>query len=189
MRHTSLFPRMSLAVATIVTFGICQTSSSAPYDGAFIFPADLIAEEIIAEETPAPLAAEEFVVAPITNTADSGMTSIDFIAPTSSTQQSDFFPMIWSWMQAYPAWAGFFCVAILSSLVYFLQTMLGIEQAEDAVEMADSYMEEKQSFSQAVPEVAMHEEEMQEQGYESSHSTTPETQLEEQRTKSHSSIS
>ena len=175
---------MSLAVATIVTFGICQTSSSAPYDGAFIFPADLIAEE-----TPAPLAAEEFVVAPITNTADSGMTSIDFIAPTSSTQQSDFFPMIWSWMQAYPAWAGFFCVALLSSLVYFWQTMFRVPSMEDGVELADSYMEEKQSFSQAVPEVAMHEEEMQEQGYESSHSTTPETQLEEQRTKSHSSIS
>lgn len=62
---------------------------------------------------------------------------------------------------------------------------------EDGVELADSYMEEKQSFSQAVPEVAMHEEEMQEQGFESSYSTTPETetQLEEQRTKNHSSIS
>jgi hypothetical protein len=186
MRHTPLFSGTSLTLTLIATFGVCQTSSSAPYDGAFLFPVDLIAEE-----TPAPLTAEEFVVAPITNSADSGMTSIDFIAPTSSTQQSDFFPMIWSWMQAYPAWAGFFCVALLSSLVYFWQTMFRVPSMEDGVELADSYMEEKQSFSQAVPEVAMHEEEMQEQGYESSHSTTPETetQLEEQRTKSHSSIS
>ena len=172
MRHTSTFPSMSLALAMIATFGICQTSNATPLvEDSFIFPADLIAED-----TPATPITAAPVTMPFTFPVDGGTSSSDIIVPAPMTQQSEFFPMIWTWMQAYPAWAGFFCVAILSSLVYFLQTMLGIEQAEDVVEMADSYMEEKHTFSQAMPEVAMREEEMKEHSYESSYSSTEETE-------------
>ena len=167
MRHTHLLSKLSLAIAVIATVGICQSSFSSPGPiGPIIFAEEATGGAIILAPATEPFAFPVF----------DEIASSDMIAPLpSTTQQSTIFPMIWSWMQTYPAWAGFFCVAILSSLVYFLQTMLGVETTTTE-ELADSFMENKPSFSQAMPEVEVHEEAMQEDSYESSYDSDAETE-------------
>lgn len=168
MRHTHLLSKLSLAFSMIVMVGVCQTSTAMPGDGAIIFPADLIAEE-----TPAGSSADIMPIIPMENTVVTIDPDTAMIAPAAS-QQSDFFAMAWTWMQAYPAWAGFFCVAILMSLVHFGQTMWGEEEMEATEEFADSFMEQKPSFAEAMPEVVIPQEEVKLHSYEKTYSSTTE---------------
>ena len=168
MRHTHLLSKLSLAFSMIVMIGVCQTSTAMPGDGAIIFPADLIAEE-----TPASSSADILPIIPMETTVVTIEPDSAMIAPAAS-QQSDFFAMAWTWMQAYPAWAGFFCVAILMTLVHFGQTMWGVEEMEETQERTDSFMERKPSFSEAMPEVVIPQEEVKEHSYEKSYSSTTE---------------
>ena len=167
MRHTHLLSKLSLAMALIATAGVCQATFSAPVP---------IGPIVFAEETPTTPISMTPATEPANFTSDTPNFNIEFIAPAPLTQQSDFFPMIWSWMQTYPAWAGFFCVAILMTLVHFGQTMWGVEEMEATEERPDRFMEEKPSFSQAMPEVEVHVEEMQEDSYESSYDSDAETE-------------
>ena len=167
MRHTHLLSKLSLAFSMVVMVGVCQTSTAMPGDGAIIFPADLISEE-----TPASSNADILPIIPMETTVVTIDPNSTMIAPAAS-QQSDFFAMAWTWMQAYPAWAGFFCVAILMTLVHFGQTMWGVEEMEETQERTDSFMEEKTAFAQAMPEVVIPQE-ATEHSYEDSFSSTTE---------------
>ena len=165
MRHTHLLSKLSLAFSMVVMAGVCQTSTAMPGDGATIFPADLIAEE-----TPASSNADILPIIPMETTVVTIDPNSAMIAPATS-QQSDFIAMAWTWMQAYPAWAGFFCVAMLMTLVHFGQTMWGVEEMEETQERTDRFMEEKPTFAQAMPEVVIPQE-ATEHSYEDSFSTT-----------------
>jgi hypothetical protein len=165
MRHTHLLSKLSLAIALVATIGICQTSFSTPGPiGPIIFTEDTQANSMIDAE----------LFAPMINIANPAITSSDMIMPTATSQQSDFFAMAWTWMQAYPAWAGFFCVAILMTLVRLGQSMWGEEEMEATQERADSFMERKPSFSEAMPEVVIPQEEVKAHSYEMPYSATTE---------------
>ena len=167
MRHTGLLSKLSLAFSMIVMVGVCQTSTAMPGDGAIIFPGDLIAEE-----SPASSSADILPIIPMETTVVTIEPDSAMFAPAAS-QQSDFFAMAWTWLQAYPAWAGFFCVAILMTLVHFGQTMWGVEEMEETQERTDSFIEQKPAFAQAMPEVVIPQE-ATEHSYEDSFSSTTE---------------
>ena len=95
MRHTHLLSKLSLAFSMIVMVGVCQTSTAMPEGGAIIFPGDLIAEE-----TPASSNADILPIIPMETTVVTIDPNSAMIAPSAS-QQSDFFAMAWTWMQAY----------------------------------------------------------------------------------------
>ena len=168
MRHTHLLSKLSLAIALFATASICQASFTAP-----------IGPIVIAEETPASAATEILPVLPMeTNVIDIFAAGETPMATPTSSQQSDFFAMAWTWMQMYPAWAGFFCTAILMSLVHFGQTIWGVEEMEATEEHADHFVEEKATFAQVMPEVVIPQEEVQEHTYEISYNSASETEVE-----------
>lgn len=166
MRHTHLLSKLSLAIAFIATVGISQSSVATP---------EPIGPIIFAEETPAGSIADILPIIPMETTVVTIDPDTAMIAPAVS-QQSDFFAMAWTWMQAYPAWAGFFCVAILMSLVHFGQTLWGEEEIETTEKRADSFMEQKPAFEEAMPEVVIPQEEVKLHSYEKTYSSSDETE-------------
>ncbi len=166
MRHTHLLSKLSLALTFIATVGVCQSTFAAPGP---------IGPIIFAEDTPAGSSADILPIIPMESTVVTIDPDTAIIAPAAS-QQSDFFAMAWTWMQTYPAWAGFFCVAMLMTLVHFGQTMWGEEEMEATEERADSFMEQKPTFAQAVPEVVIPQEAVKAQSYEMSYSSSTETE-------------
>ena len=163
MRYTGLLSKLSLAFAMIVSVGVYQSSFATP---------EAFGPILFAEETPASSSADILPIIPM----ETNVVMIDpdsaMIAPAAS-QQSDIFAMAWTWMQAYPAWAGFFCVAMLMSLVHFGQKMLSVEEMEETQERTDSFIEKKPAFAQAMPEVVIPQE-ATEHSYEDSFSSTTE---------------
>ena len=168
MRHTGLLSKLSLAFAMIITVGIYQSSFATPEPiGPFIF----------ADETPASSSADILPIIPMEST----VVTIDpdgAMMPPAAPQQSDFAAMAWTWMQTYPAWAGFFCVAILMTLVHFGQIMWSEEELEAIKERADSFMEQKPSFSEAMPEVVIPQEEVKAHSYEMPYKSKTEEETE-----------